>query len=263
MTAPNWARLAGRTLNKNSTTILSATAVAGVVATAVLAARAQKRVEIVIQSDSNPEYVPAEIYNPGIDKAKTKAYIKLFWKDYIPPVVTGLATIACIVGANRIGLRRQAAMLGAYALVDGAFREYKEEVLAQFGETKERKVVDEIAKRKVDENPPNDREVIITGGGEQLCYDTWSGRYFRSDVETIRQAANNVNESIIGGNMYAALNEFWAYLGLADTRAGDEMGFNLEHLVKLEFTSHLAKNGEPCLAITYVSLPVADYGKVF
>lgn len=259
MTAPNWARLAGRTISNNSTSILSATAVAGVVATAVLTARAQKRVEIVLQSNMG-EPPPAEVYSPGISKEKMQAYIKLFWKDYIPPAVAGLATIACIVGANQIGLRRQAAMLGAYTLVDGAFRQYKDEVISQFGETKERKVVDEIAARQIDENPP-DSQIILVGGGEQLCYDTLSGRYFHSDAETIRQAALNVNESIIK-DMWASLNEFYGYLGLDSTVLGEEMGFNLDHLIDLEFTSHLAQGKTPCLAITHKSLPVADYGKI-
>jgi hypothetical protein len=260
MTAPNWARLAGRTISENSTSILSATAVAGVVATAVLAVRAQKRVEIVLQSDdTSPEMVPSVIYSPGISKDKVKAYVQLFWKDYIPPAVAGLATIACIVGANQIGLRRQAAMLGAYTLVEGAFQEYKNEVIGQLGEAKERKVVDEIAKRKVDENPP-DNQIIMLGGEEQLCFDTLSGRYFRSDVETIRQAANNVNDTIIN-DMYAPLNEFWGYLGLEPTVLGNEMGFNLEHLVKLDFTTTLAPKGIPCLAITHSVLPTAEYTK--
>jgi hypothetical protein len=261
MSAPNWARLAGQTISKNSTTILSATAVAGVVATAILTARATRRVEIVLQSDATPPgMVPPVIYGPEHSLEKYKAYTKLFWKDYIPPAVAGLATIACIVGANQIGLRRQAAMLGAYALVDGAFREYKDEVLNQIGETKERKVVDEIAARKIEENPP-DNQVILVGGGEQLCYDELSGRYFHSDAETIRQAALNVNESVIK-DMYASLNEFYGYLGLDSTVLGEQMGFNLDRLMDIVFTSHLAQGKTPCLAVTHKNLPVADYGKI-
>lgn len=247
MTSPAWLRHTGRVINSNSTTILSATAVAGVIATAVLSVKAANK--IAQREEAIAEPTP-------------KQYVQQYWRDYIPPAVAGLATIGCIIGANRIGLRRQAALLGAYTLVDTAFREYKDEVIKQLGEAKERKVVDEVAKRQMDENPPNS-EVILVGGGEQLCYDTWSGRYFKSDVETIRQAANTVNENIIGGDMSAELNAFWTLLGLDSTRGGDEVGFNLEHLVKLEFTSHLTPERVPCLAITYTSLPVANYGQVF
>lgn len=262
MTAPAWLRSTGRTINSNSTTILSATAVAGVIATAVLAARATRRIEIVIQSDRT-EALPTELYHTGLDKKRIKAHVQYFWRDYIPPVVSGMATIACIIGANQIGLRRQAALLGAYTLADTAFREYKDEVIKQIGVNKETKVHDEIAKRHIDENPVRDDQVIITGGGEQMCYDVLSGRYFKSDIETIRQAANNINQQIVGGDMYASLNEFWAFLGLGPTTLGEEMGFNLEHFVELVFTSHLAQDGKACLAVGYSKLPIADYGKVY
>jgi hypothetical protein len=96
-----------------------------------------------------------------------------------------------------------------------------------------------------------------------LCYDTLSGRYFKSDAETIRQAANNVNERIFH-DMWAPLNEFWSYLGLDPTVLGDEVGFNMDHLVRITFTSHLVPGKNvPCLAVTFTGLPVADYGKVF
>ena len=260
MSAPIWLRRTGRTLNNNSTSILSAAAVGGVIVTAVLAVRAGKKTEIVLSHDESE--LPPVLWKQGYSVEKTKAMVKLFWRDYIPPAAAGVATIACIIGANQIGLRKQAAIFGAYTLADTAFREYKEEVVGLLGEKKDQAITDKVAARKIDENPPADNQVIITGGGDQLCYDTLSGRYFNSDVESIRRAANDVNEEIIGGNMWASLNEFWARLGLADTTLGEELGFNLEHLVELTFTPHITKDGKPCLAVTHSKLPVANYGQV-
>lgn len=258
MTTPNWIRHAGRAMSQNSTSILSATTVAGVVATAILAAKAApKATTALAETDETNESL-----GHAIQKRSPKETFLITWKFYLPAGVAGAATIACIIGANQIGLRRQAALLGAYTLADTAFREYKDEVLAQLGENKERKIHDEIVKRKIDENPPRDEQVIITGGGEQLCYDTLSGRYFKSDIETIRQAANTVNQEILGGNMYAPLNEFWGFLGLGSTTLGEEVGFNLEHFVELVFTSHLAQDGTPCLAVGYTKLPIAEYSKI-
>jgi hypothetical protein len=262
MTAPIWLRRTGRTLNNNSTSILSAAAVGGVIVTTVLAVRAGRKTEVVLESD--PSELPAIVYRPGHSVEKTKAMIRLFWRDYIPPTVSGLATIACIVGANQLGLRKQAAMLGAYTIADGAFREYKREVGELLGEKKDQAIHDRVAVKKMEENPPPpDHEVIIMGGGEQLCYDTLSGRYFKSDIETIRRVANDINEEMLNGNMWAALNQFWNQIGLDGTTLGDEMGFNLDHTIQLTFTSHLAKDGRTALAVTHTSLPVYDYGKVF
>ena len=259
MTAPAWLRSTGRTINSNSTTILSATAVAGVIATAILAAKAAPKAKAALDEVDQIN----EALSHDEPERTLKDNVLITWKFYVPTVISGAATIACIVGANQIGLRRQAALLGAYTLADTAFREYKDEVIKQIGANKETKVTDEIAKRRIDENPVRDDQVIITGGGEQMCYDVLSGRYFKSDIETIRQAANNINQQIVGGDMYASLNEFWAFLGLGPTTLGEEMGFNLEHFVELVFTSHLAQDGQPCLAVGYSKLPIADYGKVY
>lgn len=257
MQSSPWMRRTGQFLSQNSPSIMSAAAVGGVVATAYLTAKATLKAKEQISDleDANRDYGTNEGVTP-------KEKVEACWKFYVPAGISGAATIACVIGANQIGIRRQAAMLGAYTLADTAFREYKDEVLTQIGANKEQKVVDEIAKRKMDENPP-DNQVIITGGGEQLCYDTLSGRYFYSDAESIRRAANDVNEEILGGNMWASLNEFWARVGLGDTTLGDEVGFNLGNTMDITFTSHLTPENKPCLAITYTRLPKADYGKVY
>jgi hypothetical protein len=248
MTAPIWLRRTGRVINSNSTSILSAAAVGGVVVTAVLAVRAANK--IAEKEEVIPEPTP-------------KQYVQQFWREYIPATVAGAATIACVIGANQIGLRKQAATLGAYTIADAAFRQYKEQVVDLLGEKKAESVHDKVAIKKMDENPPKDNEVVLLGVDEQLCYDVLSGRYFQSDIETIRRAANEINACILNGDMYASLNQFWAFLGLDSTTLGEELGFNIEHRVELVFTSHLAKNGVPCLAVGYTSLPIADYGKVF
>lgn len=253
MTAPIWLRRTGHTLNNNSTSILSAAAVGGVIATAVLTVKATKKVVRNLDEVSAPNEL----------KGTPRELVERYWKSYIPPAAAGLATIACIVGANQIGLRRQAAMLGAYTLADTAFREYKEEVIKLLGDKKEQQVHDNVAIKKMDDNPAGDNEIVLLGVEEQLCYDVLSGRYFRSDIETIRRAANDINAAILNQNMYESLNTFWAFLGLDPTTLGEEMGFNIEHQVDPVFTSHLNKNGVPCLAVGHRSLPIADYGKVF
>jgi hypothetical protein len=182
------------------------------------------------------------------------------WRDYIPAGISGAATIACIIGSNQIGARRTAAMAGAYSLVDTAFREYKDEVLNQIGVSKERKVHDEVAKRNIDDRPVKDSQVIITGGGDQLCLESLTGRYFRSDIEKVRRTENELNRRILT-DMYASLSEFFELLGLDTTAVGDELGWNIDNMVELIFTSGLASNGDPCLAIGHKNFPRTNYGK--
>ena len=257
MNAPIWLRQIGQSANKNSPTILSAAAVAGVAATAILTGKAAIKAYRALGDAEASKYLVAPETVPPEPFTK-KEIVQITWKCFIPPASTGLATLACIIGANQIGLRRQAAMFGAYTLADTAFREYKDEVLEQLGVTKERKIQDEVAKKQIDANPVTSNEVIILAGGDQLCFESSTGRYFKSDIETIRQAENNINRSIVT-NMYASHNEFLEFLGLGPAALGEELGWNIDNPVECVFTSHIADDGRPCLAVGYKHLPRASY----
>lgn len=256
---PSWLRSTGQTLNHNSPTILTGAAVVGFAATIVLAIRATPKAEkLISRHEWNLKDSSADEMN---EYEKTPVdVVKVAWKPYIPAAVTGLATVACIIGANQIGMRRNAALFAAYGIADTAFREYKSEVLEQLGINKERKVVDAVAAKKIDANPVNDAQVIITGGGDQLCYDSLTGRYFKSDVESIRRAENEINRRI-NQDMFASHNEFYELLGLDPVAVGDELGWNIDNFVELIFTSHLASDGRPCISLGYARLPRASYGK--
>lgn len=245
-----WLNSISRLTKDNSPTILSAVAIGGVIATAILAAKATpKAIEKLEDVD------PA-------DKILKRQIVAETWKFYIPAGMSAAATIACIIGANKIGIRRQAAVAAAYTLVDTSFREYKDHVLQEIGEAKERKIHDKIMIDRMENNPPP-AEVIVIGGGDQLCYDSLTGRYFKSDIEAIRRAENEVNRRVLT-NMYASQNEFYELLGLGSTIVGDELGWNIDRLMELRFTSHLSEcTGQPALAIGYKELPVKDYGKCF
>lgn len=253
MSAPQWMRFTGQKVSSNSPAILSGIAVAGVITTAILAIKVTPKADRIL--DAFAECEEFKTHQPTkIQEAKQ------VWKLYIPAAITGAATIACIIGANQIGARRNAALLGAYTIADTAFREYKDEVVRQIGASKERKVNEEVQQRRIDENPVKDSQVIITGGGDQMCYDSLTGRYFRGDIEGLRRAENEVNRRVLS-DMYASHNEWYELVGLAPAVVGDELGWNIDNLLELVFTSHLASNGQPCLAVGYARLPRKDYGK--
>src|SRR5574337_1435722 len=245
---PSWLNSIGRSTKEHSPVILSGIAIAGVVSTAVLAAKGRSKAEEgrkEILEERHRDLVTA---------------VKEDWQFYIPAGLCAGATIACIIGANKIGARRNAALLAAYKLADQSFKQYKDEVLEQIGENKERKVRDALAVKKMEANP--NTEVVFLEGSDVLCYEEISGRYFRNDHESIRKAANEIDSRVLH-DMYASLNEFYLLIGLDQTRIGDELGWNIDRRIELIFTSHLSPKGEPCLGISYKNLPVFDYGKVF
>ena len=249
----------------NSPSILSGLAVAGVVITAGLAVKATpkalEKLRVLREKKAFEAGPLLKDQDVARNDSPTKVeVVKAVWTEFIPAGISGVATIACIIGANQIGLRRNAALLGAYTLADTAFREYKEAALAQLGRVKEQQVQDEVQRGHLERNPVTDAQVIITGGGDQLCFDSLTGRYFKSDVEKIRRSENEINHRVLS-DMYAAHNEFYELVGLEPTSIGEELGWNIDNRIELVFTSHLASDGTPCLAIGYVRLPKVDYGK--
>jgi hypothetical protein len=251
----SWLIKSTRVLKENSPAILSGAAIAGVIGTVILAIKAApeavKRVE-ELKEDERVEHNREEV--------TPKEILAVTWKAYLPTVISGVATIVCIVGSNAIGARRSAAAFAAYTLVDSTFTEYKEKVLEQITPAKARKIEDEIQRDRVADKPPSSTQVFITGTGEQLCYDSLTGRYFKSDIEKIRQSVNVINDLVLR-EMYASQDEFYEMLGLKSTKIGAEMGWTVGHLLEVEFSSHLTEDGQPCLAITYKKLPKLDYQK--
>jgi hypothetical protein len=264
MTLPMWMRVGKIKLADHSPTILSGLAVGGLVATVALAVRATPAALDKIRSLREDKAYEAGPLLKDQDEAHrngptTIEIIQATWTCYIPAGISGVATVACIVGANQIGLRKQAALAGAYALAETAFREYKDEVVKQIGANKERKVDETIAERKVAAMRP-DTQVIITGGGDQLCYDELTGRYFRSDADKIRRAELELKTHVLR-DMFVDHNVFYSLLGLEDVLIGEALGWNIEHLPEVLFSSHLAPDGTPCLAVRFQYLPRVDYCK--
>lgn len=255
-----------RSLKTNSPSILTGIGVAGVIGTAILAAKAtpkamEARDQEVLQAKE--EIVPGGDLDTSAGERLFRTYkedVKVMWRFYIPAGLSAAATIACIIGANQIGLRRHAALLGAYSLMDNAFGEYKEKVLGEIGKTKAAKIEDEVNKERLHRSPASS-QVVFVGTGEQMCMDALSGRYFKSDAETIRRAEITLNQRILQ-DMYASLNEFYALVGLPAIEFGEELGFNIDRLVDLHFSTLLNDCDVPTLVVGFRLPPKAGYDKI-
>ena len=234
---------------KNSPAILTGIAVTGVISTTVLGIRATPKAMDIIKEAS---YVAAD--EPGVYdliELTGKEKAQLTWKLYLPVVVMGSITIASILGAQRINTKRTEALVGLYALSDSALKKYQQKVVENLGEKKDREVRDEIAKDELKANPVSSNEIFITGSGETLCYDSLSGRYFKSDIEKIRQAVNKLSRDLLTDH-FITLNDLYYELGLIGTSLGDKIGWHLDDgLVDVNFSSQLTEEGQPCLVMEF------------
>lgn len=241
----------------NSPAILTATAVTGVVTTAVLAAKASFEAADILAMEE--ELRPDE-YLRMLEEDRL-GRTKLVWQCYIPAGIAGISTIAACVASQHISSRRNAALLSVASLTENAFTQYKEKVLEQIGENKEQKVRDAVAEDRVRANPPKSTEVIITGQGDMLCHESMSGRYFKSNPNAIGKAVNEANQEILQ-NMYCSQNDFNNLLGLEPTTYGFEVGWNIDKMIEVQFTSMLTDDKEPVLVIGYNHMPFVHYDKI-
>ena len=239
------------TLSEYSPEILIGIGISGMVATTFMAVKATpKALSIMAEIKENHA-------EDTMKKAMTKEIVKRVVPIYIPATITGAMSIACIIGASSVNARRNAALATAYTLSDAALREYKDKVVETLGERKEEVIRDAIAKDKIDKDPVSNKEVIITGKGDTLCYDTMCKRYFRSDIDKLRKIENDLNRRM-RDEMYISLNEFYYEVGLDDIAIGYEFGWNIDRgYIELEFSSQLADDGTPCLVVGFRTPP--DY----
>ena len=118
-----------------------------------------------------------------------------------------------------------------------------------------KKIDDEIAKDKLERNPVDNNHIINASKGTHLCYDAVTGRYFYSDIEEIRKAVNDLNQTMLNEN-YVSLNDFHESIGLPPTELGDLLGWHVNYgLIDVTFSSQIAFNKEPCLVIMYTIAP--------
>lgn len=247
----NFAKNIQTVVVKHAPEILTGIGIVGMFGTTIMAVKATPKALKLIENRKADENV--ETLHP-VDVVKTT------WKCYIPAAVTGVTSAACLMRANSISTRRNAALVTAYNLSKTALHEYKDKVVETIGEKKEQIIRDQIAKDKIEKDPVTNKEVIVTEKGNTLCYDGVFGRYFRSDIDTIKRAINKINREIVTGNMYASLNEFYDELGLDPVKIGDDLGWNVDDgEIDIRYSSQLATDGTPCLVIEFTVAPNYNY----
>lgn len=242
-------------VKKHSPEIMTGIGIAGMLTTTIIAVRATPKALALIDETRRVEEDGKTVFVEltPIDKVKTA------WKCYIPAAVTGTISIACLVGASSVNAKRNAALATVYALSESALKDYREKAVEVVGEKKERAIREAVAKDKIDKNPVTNNEVVITGNGDTLCYDAVSGRYFYSDMESLRRAANDLNRRMLS-EMCVSLNEFYYEIGLSGIKIGEALGWNVDKCnIDLDFSTHLAENGKPCLVIDYQVAPDYNY----
>lgn len=233
---------------RNASTILTCVGGAGVVVTSVMAVRATpKALQLLDEAEKQK----------GEELTKLES-VRIAGPAYIPAILVGASTIACIFGANILNKRQQAAMASAYALLDNSYKEYRKKVVDLYGEQVDEKIKGEVAKDKY--------EPIEIDDDKQLFYDEFSGRYFESTTADVIAAEYEINKRISEWGA-AYLNEFYAFLDIPETDYGNHLGWSACGLYEMYWNQWLdfdhkkvtLDDGLECTIVTFMQDPIPGF----
>ena len=104
---------------------------------------------------------------------------------------------------------------------------------------------------------PGDAQDLTSVKTQQLCYDDWTGRFFRGTLASLEVAMHRFN-SIVMQEGEANLNTFYGLVELSPIRMGVDFGWNEE--MKLIFGTIMSPQGEPAIAISFRNEPKPELG---
>lgn len=207
-------------LKRHASTILTCAGGAGVIATSIMAVKATPKALTLLENAKEEK---------GEDLTKLEK-VKIAGPAYIPAVLIGASTIACIFGANALNQRQQAALMSAYALLDNSYKDYKKKLAELYDEDTINGIKEEIVRDKYNEDP---RQVE---DGKELFYDNFSQRYFEATTKEVLCAEHALNRRIRDAHC-AYLNEFYELLGLESTDYGEFLGWSSNELYDMYLES--------------------------
>lgn len=244
MNIPMIFRQMGTFVGKNSQVIMTTFSVGGLLGTVIFSVRATTKADLIL----------AELRRKYGDEIPKDELARKILPLYIPTVIMGGLTAASIIGSSRSAAKQNAVLASSLYSAEMMLKEYQAKVVETIGEKKELTVREGLAGDQITRNPVSRNQIFITGRGDHLCYDTLSGRYFKSDIEKLRQLQNEMNRCIIS-EMWVTLNQVYMEMGLDPIELGNDVGWNVDHMLDMQFSGHLTDDQQPCIAVVHSVQP--------
>lgn len=166
---------------KNAPSILTGIGIIGVIGTAVMAVKDSKKVDTLICEKNK-----YKLDKHGTELTKVEK-LMVATPAYLPTITTGLATIACIYGANSINQHRQAMLISAYGYLNSCYNEYKDAVSELYGPDAQNKVKEHIMTKQLTDKSiePDTDEIVV--------YEEYSGNYMTTTKARIQNGLFHAN----------------------------------------------------------------------
>jgi len=230
---------------KHSPHVLFGAGVVGVIGTAVLASSATLKLEETLEEINTKKKQAKDLYEAGHDSYSESDYqrdqailmvrsVTKVAKLYMPAIALGSLSIAALTGSHVIMTKRNVALTAAYAALDKGFREYRDRVINELGEEKDRefrysseevtvqeKTESGTKKRKVKKVGPNGKS-IYARFFDETCVDWQSTPEYN---RVFLQAQQNYFNDLLNARGHVFLNEVYDRLGMERSQAGQVVGW--------------------------------------
>ncbi len=257
---------------KNMPSILTGLGIAGMATTVVIACKETPKAVELINAKKHEKEVIINAEKDINETDEEKKEIKLTaWESfcegarvYWPVAIMFTTSAMCIIFANKVNLKRNAALIAAYQLSESKFKDYQEEVQKIISKPKEEKIKVNMAEKAMANNPPDMTKVIIDSDKDVLCYDSISGRYFKANTSDILKVEALLNRRMIN-EMCITLNDMYEEfrnigIDLQDISIGDDIGWHMDSLndvVIFDLTNaKVTSDGVPCIYLDYNARPM-------
>ena len=238
-------------VKKHSPEILMVAGIAGTIVGTVLACKATTKVsEIIEEKNKNVEDVhtcleekPNEYTEEDSKKDLTIIYaqtgVKLF-KLYAPAIGVMALSFASIIAGHKVLKKRNIAIAAAYAAIDKGFKQYRKNVIKEFGEGVDQQMrfglkSKEIKKKDKDGKTVKETEYYIDPDANPLDNISEYARFFDAassnfakdpeyNMMFLRRQQDYANEMLKSrGHLF--LNEVYDLLDIPRSKAGQVVGW--------------------------------------
>lgn len=239
----------GRFMKKHAPTILTAVGSGGAVTSVVMAIKATPKAMQLIEERKKREQK---------EKLTPLETVDTCWKVYIPTGSTLVMAVACVIGANCLNLKSQAALLGLYSAQGELIKDFKKKVNDSIGPEESKRLMNETIADKL----RHDQRVINfepIRPGEFPVHDELTGQVFSSTKQEVEmhilEAKNMLYETPFNE---LTQNEWLMNLGARTVKLGDEYAWTTETGFYAEVYT-LDINNTPCYTIRYEIDPVKRF----
>lgn len=162
----------------------------------------------------------------GCKKAENESEKKKKIIAYVPAIISGVGTAACIIGSHRVSRKEIIALSATCAYLTANRDAIEKKIREKYGEEELTDIRKEVLKEvKRDDDSMIEEPSFVLDRSKKVHFVEWYlGREFYSTLERVEAAEKELNWRFHQGE-YVSMNDFYHLLGLRGSRAGWEFGW--------------------------------------